>query len=247
MDPREMRKDAAACAQALLDAGMSAEDLVKVVRDGVAQRRRAHRFRIVGGTVAALAATLVVAFVLHQQLSSEPELDAPARAEALFAEVRAAEGKGTPELKAKLWAALEDESSLVRRHALLGLNKLHEVVPEAILFRELRESRETLDHPIRVADSGPEGMRQALTTSRGWTLSTALTSLWTTYAQGAPCTDPALVESFTMHPDADIRVLAYWCLSYASNYVPSEDVLDRLAEDTDKARQAGARLLDRKN
>ena len=149
-------------------------------------------------------------------------------------------------LRSEYLAALDDESSLVRRTALQALMYSGVELDPQRLTEILTTWDEDLEAPLEVAAQGPGGrhLEDALARRRDETLEHVLSGAHVQAAQGGARLDAQVIEPFVDHPRHSIRTVALRALSQDPTYRPGERIARRLTVEADvEARKAAAWLL----
>ena len=216
-----------------------------------AYRRRKFRLMSIGVVVAALAVG-----VFFLALPDEKPPDPVDYARQLFERVFGPRGSAQTDydllkrdeaLRAEYLAALDHESSWVRRTALMALSYSQVPVEPAPLLRILKEWNEDLVPPVVTADADSHGrhVREALAERRVETVHAALHGL---HLQ-LPGIDvqPDDVRPFLLDPSPKIRHVALRTLGRMDGFKPGEKVTSMFEADPDPAVRiaAGTILVER--
>ena len=223
-----------------------------LIAEAFRRYRRARRIKGVSlGLVLLVGAALALAFAWRGAASPD-RTDAVAYASHLEEQVfRGSDPdydllKRDAPLREEYLAALDHESSLVRRTALHALMFSGIQLDTARLAELLTTWNEDLETPLQVAAlaGGRRHLEDALARRRDDTLSRVLAGAYVQAAQGGARLESALVESFVDHPAATVRGYALRALGEDPRYRPGERILKRLGEDEDaEVRKAAAALL----
>jgi hypothetical protein len=228
-----------------------------LIAEAFRRYRRARRVKGLSlGLVLLVGAALGLAFAWRGAPS--PERTAPDRTDAVayanHLEERVFRGsnpdydllKRDERLREEYLAALDHESSLVRRTALHALTFSGVEMDAARLTDVLTSWNENLEAPVQVAAlaEGRRHLEDALARRRDDTLTRVLGGAYVQAAQGGARLDAALVESFVDYPAATVRSYALRALGQDPTYRPGERIVRRWREDEDaEVRKAAAALL----